>query len=242
MNASAYWNDSRAPRYSLLFALPLFIGYEILTLAVSAGPGGQIRNGADVMLQSAFAELIGRRGPMVFEIALIVLGLVLVGRDLHRRGRHLSGMVFFGMFVEAALLALLCGLLVGGVTSHLFGAVGMVLGPIDGTPVPVRLMLSLGAGLYEELLFRVILVGALAWAGRRLLGWSATLSGIVAVVIGALVFSAVHYVGAYGDHLTLYSFVYRTLAGLFFSGLYLLRGFGITAWTHALYDIFVLVA
>jgi hypothetical protein len=26
-----------------------------------------------------------------------------------------------------------------------------------------------------------------------------------------------------------------------FSGLYLLRGFGITAWTHALYDVFLAI-
>ena len=237
-----YWQLSQAPRYSLLFALPLFIGYEILSLAVSGGPGGDIRNGADVILQSLFAELLGRRGPMVFEIALIVLGLFLVGRDLRRHGRHLSKVVFFGMSLETLGLAILCGVLVGGITSHLFGAVGLALGQIGQTPLPVRLMLSLGAGLYEELLFRVIIVGVLAWAGHRLLGWSARLSGIIAVTVGALLFSAIHYVGAYGDQLTLYSFVYRTLAGVFFSALYLLRGFGITAWTHALYDVFVLVA
>ncbi|HKR55486.1 MAG TPA: CPBP family intramembrane glutamic endopeptidase [Gemmatimonadales bacterium] len=237
-----YWQLSQTPRYSLLFALPLFIGYEVLQLAVSGGPGGDIRNGADVILQSLFAELMGRRGPMVFEIALIVLGLALVAFDMRRHGRHLSRMVFFGMSLETLALAILCGVLVGGITSHLFGAMGLSIGQIERTPLPVRLMLSLGAGLYEELLFRVIIVGVLAWAGHRVLGWSARLSGIVAVTVGALAFSAIHYVGAYGDQLTLYSFVYRTLAGVFFSALYLLRGFGITAWTHALYDVFVLVA
>ncbi|HEU5465517.1 MAG TPA: CPBP family intramembrane glutamic endopeptidase [Gemmatimonadales bacterium] len=237
-----YWQLSQTPRYSLLFALPLFIGYEVLQLAVSGGPGGDIRNGADVILQSLFAELMGRRGPMVFEIALIVLGLALVAHDMRRHGRHLSRMVFFGMSLETLALAILCGVLVGGITSHLFGAMGLSIGQIERTPLPVRLMLSLGAGLYEELLFRVIIVGVLAWGGHRLLGWSARLSGIVAVTVGALAFSAVHYVGTYGDQLTLYSFVYRTLAGVFFSALYLLRGFGITAWTHALYDVFVLVA
>lgn len=237
-----YWQQSQAPRYSLLFALPLFIGYEILTLAVSRGPGSDIRNGADVILQSAFAELLGRRGPMVFEIGLIVLGLLLVGRDMRRHGRHLSKLVFLGMSLESVVLAVLCGVLVGGVTSHLFGAMGLAISSIDGASMPVRLMLSLGAGLYEELLFRVILVGAMAWAGRRVLGWGATFSGIFAVIVGALLFSAAHYVGSYGDRLTLYSFAYRTLAGVFFSALYLLRGFGITAWTHALYDVFVLVA
>lgn len=237
-----YWQLSQTPRYSLLFALPLFIGYEVLQLAVSGGPGGDIRNGADVILQSLFAELMGRRGPMVFEIALIVLGLALVAHDMRRHGRHLSRMVFFGMSLETLALAILCGVLVGGITSHLFGAMGLSIGQIERTPLPVRLMLSLGAGLYEELLFRVIIVGVLAWGGHRLLGWSARLSGIVAVTVGALAFSAVHYVGTYADQLTLYSFVYRTLAGVFFSALYLLRGFGITAWTHALYDVFVLVA
>ncbi len=32
------------------------------------------------------------------------------------------------------------------------------------------------------------------------------------------------------------------IAGVLFSGLYLLRGFGITAWTHALYDVLLAVA
>ena len=33
----------------------------------------------------------------------------------------------------------------------------------------------------------------------------------------------------------------RAVAGVAFSALYLARGFGITAWTHALYDIAVLL-
>jgi membrane protease YdiL (CAAX protease family) len=102
-------------------------------------------------------------------------------------------------------------------------------------------MLSIGAGIYEELLFRVVLVGLLAWGAKKLLGWRPLHAGIAATVLGALVFSAFHYIGPYGDPLDVYSFAFRTIAGLFFSGLYLLRGFGITAWTHALYDVFLLL-
>jgi hypothetical protein len=58
---------------------------------------------------------------------------------------------------------------------------------------------------------------------------------------GALLFSAFHYVGAYGDRWELQSFTFRFVGGLAFSALYLLRGFGITAWTHALYDVFLLL-
>ena len=62
------------------------------------------------------------------------------------------------------------------------------------------------------------------------------------MVTGALVFSAFHYIGPFGDQLEAGSFVFRALSGLAFSGLYVWRGFGITAWTHALYDIFLVVA
>ncbi len=108
-------------------------------------------------------------------------------------------------------------------------------------PTATKRMLSLGAGLYEELLFRVLLVGSLVWAGKRLLGLRPLVAGIWAALIGALVFSAFHYIGPYGDRLAAYSFVFRTIAGLAFSALFLLRGFGITAWTHALYDAFLLL-
>ena len=102
-------------------------------------------------------------------------------------------------------------------------------------------MLSLGAGLYEELLFRVILVSGLLLLARRVLKWGPKLANTFAVAAGALIFSAFHYVGAYGDPLRLDSFVFRTIAGVAFSALYVFRGFGITAWTHALYDVLVLV-
>src|SRR5439155_1034428 len=133
---SSYWQASRAPRYSLLFALPLLVFYQVLAVWLAAGPRS-VRNGADVILQSLFT--------------------------------------------------------------------------------------------------------ALAAAARTLLGWTPFTAGIAATVLGAAIFSAFHYIGPYGDRLQIYSFVFRMIAGLFFSALYLLRGFGITAWTHALYDVSLLL-
>jgi membrane protease YdiL (CAAX protease family) len=101
-------------------------------------------------------------------------------------------------------------------------------------------MIALGAGLYEELLFRVVLVSGLVLLARRALGWGEGAAGLFATVGGALLFSLAHHVGPLGEPFTLDAFTFRALAGLFFSGLYVLRGFGITAWTHALYDVMVL--
>src|SRR5216683_677699 len=165
---NSYWQLSRAPRYSLLFALPLLVFYQVLAVLLMHGTRS-VRNGADVILQSLFVAIAGSWGPLLFMVCLI------------------------------------------------------------------------GAGIYEELLFRVLLVGALAAAARALLGWRPVPAGVAATLVGAAIFSAFHYIGPYGDRLQLYSFVFRMVAGLFFSALYLARGFGITAWTHALYDVALLL-
>ena len=239
-----YWQASRAPRYSLLFALPLLIFYQVLAALAPSGPGGMgVRNGADVILESVFVWLAGAWGPRLFMLCLIGVGAWLIARDA-RANRNLSPAVLGGMLLESVCLALVFGIVVGGLTAALLGAPPPPMLVAFNTQQLGRwtmLMLSLGAGIYEELLFRVVIVGLLAWGAKKLLGWRPLVAGIVATVLGALIFSAFHYIGPFGDRFEVYSFVFRTIAGLFFSGLYLLRGFGITAWTHALYDVFLLL-
>jgi len=240
-----YWQASRAPRYSLLFALPLLIIYQILAALAPPGPGGVgVRNGADVVLESVFMWLAGVWGPRLFMVCLIAVGAWIIAKDVRTNRGSLSPAIIGGMLIESICLALVFGIVVGGLTAGLLGAPPppMLLGiPGERLGRWTLLMLSIGAGIYEELLFRVVLVGLLAWGANKLFGWRPLVAGIVATVLGALIFSAFHYIGPYGDPLDVYSFVFRTIAGLFFSGLYLLRGFGITAWTHALYDVFLLL-
>ena len=236
----SYWQLSRSHRYSLIFALPLLVFYELLE-AVSPvrAQGGVIRNGADVVLTSLFTLVFGVRGPLVFMGLVIGVSLWLIRRD--RSTGPLRSSVFARMFGESLVLSLALGVVVGTATMHVVGPLRSLAagGGLDGSPLE-RLTLAIGAGLYEELLFRVIIVALIA-NGFRLLGASRMVGGALATAIGALLFSAFHYIGAYGEPLRLESFVFRTIAGLAFSALYLLRGFGITAWTHALYDVAVLL-
>jgi len=242
---SRYWRAARQPRYSVTFAFPLLVAYEALAFGLSHDALAGVRNGADVMLKSVFVLLGGRNGLLAFGALLVGTGLVLVWRDRRRSG-PIEARVLAWMALESVVYALLFGLVVGTLTGLLLRALTTVWGPpasgaaaAGGLGLATQLMVSLGAGIYEELLFRVLLVGTLAWAARRVLGWNPFASGIFATALGALVFSAFHYVGPYGDRLELGSFVFRAIAGVMFSGLYLLRGFGITAWTHALYDVFL---
>ncbi len=239
--AQAYWRASRQPRYSVVLALPLLILYETLAAALSHGNPLGVRNAADVILKSVFLTLGGRYGPLMFGIAIIGLGVWLVARDVRVHGRRVRGAWYLTMLAESVALALVFGIVVGWMTAGLLRSLPVfAAGPMEGLGWWTRLMVSLGAGLYEELLFRVVLVTGLAVAAKRLLGLGVGASGVLAATVGALIFSAFHYVGPFGDPWELRSFVFRFIGGLGFSTIYLLRGFGITAWTHALYDVFLL--
>ena len=237
-----YYSISRSHRYSILFALPLLLGYQALSVLLAQPGKGELRNGADALLTAAFTAVAGRYGSAICMGAIILLGVGLVVRDMRRSRAGVRPAVFAGMLVESAVLAAVFGFVIGLTTAKLLGTLhALSLGPIQRTSWATRLMLSLGAGLYEELFFRVLLVGGLAAGARIVLGFSQRAAGFFAVVVGAVIFSAFHYIGPYGDQLQLQSFVFRLLSGVAFSGLYLLRGFGITAWTHALYDAFLLL-
>jgi hypothetical protein len=239
--AQAYWEESRSHRYSLTFALPLLLLYELLeAVAPVRMQGGVVRNGADVILTSLFTAVFGPRGPMVFMALVIGGAVVLIWRD--RRVGPVQPRRFLLMLLESCALALAFGFVVGTATVRLLGPLrSLAAGAAGMQGSPLELFtLSLGAGLYEELLFRVVLVALISNA-IRLLGFGRMTAGVVAVLAGALIFSAFHYIGPLGEPLRLESFVFRALAGVAFSALYLTRGFGITAWTHALYDVAVLL-
>jgi hypothetical protein len=243
---SSYWSATRAPRYSLLLALPLFLLYEVLAAALAGTAGTPtVRNAADVVLKTPFVLFSGARGSLAFFALVVAVCVFFVARDLTKNRDGLRPRYFAIMLGESAILAVLLGAVVGTLTARLLDQIGTLsaqtAGGLESMAWTTRLMLALGAGLYEELLFRVLLVGGMAMGLRWLLGSSRWVAGVIAAVVGALIFSAFHYVGEFGDPWELASFTYRAIAGLVFSGMYLVRGFGITAWTHALYDVYVMV-
>jgi hypothetical protein len=195
-----------------------------------------------VILRSLFQSVLGRHGPLLLGALLVAACAYLYYRDLRVSGGDLRGRILVFMAAEAALLAAVFGIVVGTLTARL-------LNPLAPLAIALQrqfsaaegLMVSLGAGVYEELLFRVILVSALAFFFGRILGWGKTQSAVISVLVAATIFSLFHYIGPMGDNWAMQSFVFRLIAGVFFSALYVLRGFGITAWAHALYDVYLLV-
>jgi membrane protease YdiL (CAAX protease family) len=237
-----YYQTSRTQTYSLIFSLPLLVLYEVGARAMS-GRGGSLRNGADVMLRQVLA-IGGVQSTLAFTSVLAAIALVLIVVEQRRKRVPVKGGFFAVMLLESAAYAVAFGTVVGTVTAFLMGGLGGHLAVQDGAmsklPMWQGVVLSLGAGIYEELFFRVILVGGLILLFRSG-GLERKRAAIFAVLLAGLLFSAFHYIGPYAYPLTMSSFLFRFLSGVVFSGMFVLRGFGITAWTHALYDVFLTV-
>jgi len=240
MSLREYFAASRQARYSVTFAVPLLLLYEGLTALLPSSALGDVRNGADVLLKTLFVTLGGRNGVTAFGVLLLVGGAWAVWQDSRRHPGRIRAGVLAGMLLESLVYATLFGFVVAALTAVVLGGgagLAVVQGqPRNALPVAAQLVVSLGAGIYEELLFRVLLVSGLVGLAR-LIGWPRPLGVATAVLGSALIFSAFHYVGPLGDTFRLVSFTFRAVAGLVLSALYITRGFGITAWTHALYDV-----
>ena len=233
-----YVRATRQARYSLTFALPLLLLYEGLAAAMSQSAEAGVRNGADVLVKTVFVALGGPYGVTAFGVLLLGMGAWFAVRDLRRHPGRLQASYLGLMLAESVVYAALLGTVVSTLTALLLsGQLAVVQeGSFGQLGFGSQLVVSLGAGLYEELLFRVLLVSGFVALGVWL-GWRRPVAVGVAIVASAVVFSAFHYVGPFGDPLTLPSFAFRAIAGLVLSGLYVTRGFGIVAWSHALYDV-----
>jgi membrane protease YdiL (CAAX protease family) len=240
-----YWAESRQPWVSLLFIAPLLAVYEVGVVGLGAKA---IRNGADIWLRD-FLELLDFG--QYFLLPVLVIGILLGWHYTTRQAWRVPRGVLSGMCVECAALAGCLWVVSQAEAWILQAAVGTVTSIGRTAAVASSGQASLagfigffGAGVYEELLFRLMLLPAMAWGMRRL-GAAHRSATVLAVVASSVVFAAAHYVGRYGEPILLrdfvfwYGLIFRFLAGVFFSILFVLRGFGIAAGTHAGYDILV---
>jgi Type II CAAX prenyl endopeptidase Rce1-like len=232
----SYFQATRHPWPSLLFLLPLLLAYEAGIFYLGGPQPDAMRNGADAWLHWGL-QTIGVNfayGPPIL-LAVIFLGWSYAARD--KRPQDLVGVVS-GMVIEAVFFALgLWGLsrALGPVLDH-FG-IHLNLSPGQEQAVG-QAITFVGAGIYEEVLFRLILFSGLTFVLRL-----AFVPGLIAVPVAAAgsaaLFSAAHHVGPFGEPFDRYVFLFRLLAGMYFAVVYRMRGFGVAAGAHALYDVVV---
>jgi hypothetical protein len=231
---SSYWSATRRPIPCLIFILPALLAYEI-GVAWLGGGSGAIRAGADSWMRHALGVL-GLTDRWLPPLALV---LTLVGwQAVDRRDWKFSPMLVPGMALESFLLAVA---LIG-----LSRMVDLGFARLDAPEVlaaglahpAAPLVGFLGAGLYEEALFRLALVPLIYWAAKLIL-LPGVIAGTLAISGSALLFSLAHHAGAPGESFTWFAFIFRWLAGVYFAWVFVARGFGVAVGTHTAYDVIV---
>ncbi len=241
-----YLSATRTATYGFLAALPLFVAYELIVLRANPVRGPAIRVGADIWIKQILST-IGGREHLSLGLMAFLLGVIICLFERKKKIK-ITPHYFYWMFLESFLYSVFLAVVISGIVSKLFVTnIWLVLVELETNPLQsgenmwLNVALSLGAGLYEELFFRVLLVSGLFLGLKKFLFAKEVTSNVIAVIIGALIFSWVHYIGPFGDVLTLPSFTFRFLFGVALNVLYVVRGFGIAAWSHAIYDLLVMV-
>lgn len=237
---TSYWSEARRPFPSLLLVAPLVIVYEggVLYLGGTAPAG--LRTGADTWMRSVLSSL-GTADHWLLPLLVILILLswqVISFRDWRFTPGILAGMVVESFVWAVALLGI--SRLIDLGFSYLEHARPTLLA-VDsarGHQSLSSLIGYIGAGVYEETLFRLMLVPVL-YRSLRLLQAPQVFSSALAVTGSALLFALAHHAGSPPEQFTWFAFVFRWMAGVFFAWIFVLRGFGIAVATHTMYDILV---
>lgn len=224
--------------------LPIFLVYHLAVVFLD------VKNATD-MVTGTLLSLSGDRTRYL--LATLAIGVIFAGTfALAGRGQAFRPRKFIQIAIEGVVYAVLMRLAGAYVVGAIFA------GPIQQEGRVVGFVMSLGAGFYEELSFRVILFGlgakVLVWLfghqrvdlmGTSVVGARGSLRSLAVMagwsLVCAVVFSGFHYIGPMADAFQGPSFVFRAVLGLVLTLIYATRGFAAAVWTHALYDVWVLV-
>ena len=251
LSASAfgrYWNESARPLVSLVFVAPMILVYEggLFVLGPQA-----LRNGADVWMRRLL-ESLGFGQYLLLPV--LTCGILLGWHHLNRERWRIRWPVLYGMALESIAFGALL-LLLARVQSSLLSSAALTAPKslaISASTSVEQAIAFLGAGIYEELLFRLMLFPAIAML-LKAAGMPRRTSWLTAILLSSLLFAAAHYrldlmlgnfhlVTSFGDTFAWTSFAFRFVAGVLFATLFLARGFGVAVGAHAMYDLLVWIS
>jgi len=229
----SYFLQTRSSFYSFLFTIPLFFIYEVGILFLSKDDILVVRNGADFLMRSIL-ELFGIFGlyglGAIFLIGFIITYIYFFN---DKSNKSIRADYLFIMIFESVCWALILYFLLSKFMLVLMNPIGKT--------ITQQVTLAVGAGIYEEFLFRVMLISGLTGIIGFVFLWSEKVRKSAALIIAAGIFSAFHFMGDYGDYFSMELFLLRFFAGIILGILYIARGFGITAYAHSIYDLIVLI-
>lgn len=244
--ADAYAELSARPLHVLVFLAPLLVLYELGSILYLSNPStGAVETISARRMISTFFEAFGAFG---LYLPGLVLATVLIVWHILRKDRwtvHLPVIPVMAMesivwtIPLVVVASLIPFLLPAAGLAHLFDGTGA--SDIHRLSREARMTIAIGAGLYEELVFRVVGIALVHLLVVDVLGAGKRAGAIAAVVVSAVAFTCYHDLRTATGALNIPLAAFLLFAGLYFGLLYIWRGFGIVVGVHALYDVVALV-
>jgi membrane protease YdiL (CAAX protease family) len=225
-----------------MFLAPLLLAYEFGVISIGGAKALSLRNGADVWVREGLSA-VGAQHPLLAPAVIVIILGVWLWRRRDATPEDLPGLCL-GMAVESVGAALLLWGLSRSFAPML-ETLGVPLSAPAATDPPTlstaafgQVVTYVGAGIYEEVLFRLVFFGGLC-AVLLAAAMPKKLTIALAALASAVLFAAAHHIGPHGEPVDGFNFIFRVLAGLYFTLLFQLRGCGIAVGAHACYDVLV---
>ncbi|CAN5658376.1 CPBP family glutamic-type intramembrane protease [soil metagenome] len=231
----SYFRRTELPLTSLAFLLPIIVLYEIGTQLYATDPHSQTEQ--RIIAFSLLQRFLLLFGANVRYLPAAAVPAILIVWHLARRDSwKVKPAHVFGMIFESLVLAIPL-LLLGRASERYLAHITLAAPLAASSGAKGLLVLSLGAGVYEELLFRLIVFALLSFVFTDFLAMKRLPASLLMVAISGVLFACYHYLG--NEPFRLWTFAFRTLAGMYFGAVFLCRGFGVTAGCHVGYDLCV---
>lgn len=226
----AYWDVTHRPLQCLVFLLPMILAYQIgMALTHSNTPIDQRPALAAEQLLRWFFSLFGATGAYLPGAALVVV--LFVWHIASREPWKVATQPIMGMAGESVLLAVPLLFL------HRWLPGLMSLAMREGPTAMDNLLLSVGAGIYEELVFRLIIISLINLLLTDILRIRQVGAVAIAVIVSSVLFGLHHYPPIGADPWSTSEFAFRTAAGAYLAAVFVLRGFGLAVGCHVVYDV-----
>lgn len=214
------------PLESLVFISPLLVFFHV----------GSLTYGTGLLAVRDIDRLLGFFGATApYLPALLVVAVLIAQHALLRHPWTVHGKVLLGMLAESAvlMLPLMAMSLLAGTGRGLLAAGGNEDGAFQ------YMLIAVGAGIYEEFLFRLMMISLVMMIFVDVFELNRDIVAVAAVLLSSVVFSAYHLTGQTYEVFPWGLFVFRTVAGVYLSGVYILRGFGIAVGAHIIYNLYI---
>lgn len=257
---NSYWDRTSRPIYALAYLFFFILLYEIGTFYIQPEAlsqslsRSQLRVVSFVWVQNLMEYIFSEKMSWIatpFVVVVILFALQLTSRTKW----HVKFSDFIPMTIECVLLSIPLIVLslamnrpstpplqetVSTLSNWLSGCAA------GGSPpgnLWVDIVTGIGAGIYEELIFRLILISVLMMLFQEVLNLDNDAAVLFSVLISAVLFSVHHHFFVVDGHwgsgepFVWVKFIFRMIAGIYFAVIFSVRGFAIAAGSHAYYDI-----